>query len=752
MVLPDLITVILGVFLVVIFLWNNLFKGAVNFTPTVGTNDYMDMNIPYRKFYNDTILKGKIPLWSSEISSGYPIMASSEIGSLNPLNLLTVRFDPLTSYAISLAISYFMIFIFTYLYLRQLKLSPEIALLGGVITSYSGYAANQIMHLGWLNAYAYFIGELFLIEKHVRTNKFIYVLLNGLLLGLSALGGHPQIIIYSQLIIYPYWLFRWWLRGQSVSDNKKQITSTKNSLKKPILYFIFSLLVYTIIGLGIGAAQLLPTYEFTQNSTRSGGLNEASVSYYSFELKDLYTFIKPFAFYSGEHNINGFSTNGWPTDEKYIYTGIIPIILALMALVFARKNIFTWIFTAVFVFSWLFALGNKTVFVALLRLPPVSFFRIPYRISFLMSLSIAGLSVLGMQALLKQKIFAKFKPVIKRFFLIALVILVFFDLRIHAKKLYPEVDGRSWYQTPQSVPYLKENLANQERVTEEAYFDMSFPYFVNNPTLWDDPQVHKNLRNALPIFLNLLYDIPKNTPAANSGGLKISRYNELESTIFFDGFEYKEDGSIGVTDSYLFLNRIMGVKYILSNKLFQSYVTSPVKKIDFGEGQAPVYIYEFFDYFPRQFMVPHAEKAEPEIIKKHLMDVDFEPLQKIYVEKDVDWGAKGGYSADSHFEKYEDTEVVVKTEASGDGFLFLSDTYYPGWRAFVDGKETEILRANYAFRAVKVPQGVHEVVFKYQPDSLMWGIRISIAALTICFLGILISLLFKIKNHRKKEK
>lgn len=746
---PDIAMIALGLFFVVIFLWNNLFNGAVNFTPTVGTNDYMDMNVPYRKFYNDTILKGKIPLWSSEISSGYPIMASSEIGSLNPLNLLTVKMDPLTSYAVSLAISYSMIFIFSYLYLRQLKISPEIALFGGVVSAYSGYAANQIMHLGWLNAYAYFIGELYLVEKHVRSNKFIYILLNSLLLGLSILGGHPQIVIYSQLIVYPYWLARWWLRGQQFSNGQNQEEPIEKKQRRSGLFFIIGIIIYTILGLGIGAGQLLPSYEFTTNSTRSGGLNEASASYYSLELKDLYTLIKPFVYYSNEHSVEGFRANGWPADEKYIYTGIIPIILALSAIILARKNVFAWIFAAVFIFAWLFALGNKTVFVVLLKIPPISFFRIPYRISFLMSLSVAVLSVMGLQAIMRQRVFEKVNTLVKKGLVIILVLFVFFDLRMHAKELYPEVDGRTWYQTPQSVSYLKENLVNQERVTEEAYFNMSFPYFVNNPTLWDDRQVHKNLRNALPIFLNLLYDIPKNTPAANSGGLKVARYDELESVVFFEGFDYKENGKIEARDSYLFLNRIMGVRYILSNKLFQTYVTSLVKKIDFNDSQAPVYIYEFFDYFPRQFMVPRAENEDPEKIKKHLIDVDFEPLQKIYVEKDPEWGAEGGYSANSHFIKYEDTEVVIKAQASGDGFLFLSDTYYPGWRAWVDGNETEILRANYAFRAVKVPQGEHEVVFKYQPDSVKWGVAISLGA---GFLGILgIGVLLVTETKKSKE-
>ena len=730
---PDIAMITMGLLLVVIFLWNNLFRGAVNFTPTVGTNDYMDMNVPYRKFYIDNILKGKIPVWSSEISSGYTIMASSELGSLNPLNLLTVKFEPRTSYAVSLAMAYFMILTFTYLYLRQIKISPLTALFGGVIAAFSGYAANQIMHLGWLNAYAYAIGELFLIERYIRSKKIIHIPLIGLLLGLSALGGHSQIIIYSHLFIYPYWFFR------------------SMTAKEKIYKFIIAAGISAVLGLGIGAGQLLPTYEFTVNSTRSGGLNEASISLYSLNFRDIYTFIKPFAFYSDELSINGFATNGWPADEKYIYTGIIPIIAVIAGLYLAGKNVYTWIFFGALVFSWLFSLGNKTIFSALLKIPPVSFFRIPYRISFLMAISVAVLAAIGLEYIKKTKVISKIHSRTKLVLLILLILAVFFDLRYQAKKLYPEVGGNDWYTEPEVVSYLKQNLKNQERVTEEAYFDMSFPYFVGDHKLWEDPQMHKNLRNALPIFTNLLYSIPKNTPAANSGGLKVSRYNELESEIFFEGFEYKPDGEITVTDSFLFLNRIMGVRYILSNKEFKSYVTGAVKKIETGSGQAPVYVYEFFDYFPRQFMVPRAEKLKPEEIKDRLFKADIEPLQKIYVEEDVDWGAAGGFSATSEFISYSDTESEIKTQSSGDGFLFLSDTYYPGWRAYVDGREEEIYRANYAFRAVKVPAGEHRVVFKYEPESLRVGLKITGVSTAITIVLLVVGGLLGYSERREES-
>ncbi len=67
-------------------------------------------------------------------------------------------------------------------------------------------------------------------------------------------------------------------------------------------------------------------------------------------------------------------------------------------------------------------------------------------------------------------------------------------------------------------------------------------------------------------------------------------------------------------------------------------------------------------------------------------------------------------------------EVHTRFTASAPGFLVLTDVFYPGWKAFLDGVETPILRANYAFRAVRVPQGAHSVVFRYEPLSFTLGV------------------------------
>jgi hypothetical protein len=65
-------------------------------------------------------------------------------------------------------------------------------------------------------------------------------------------------------------------------------------------------------------------------------------------------------------------------------------------------------------------------------------------------------------------------------------------------------------------------------------------------------------------------------------------------------------------------------------------------------------------------------------------------------------------------QSYTPNKVIIKTSTKTAAILFLSDTFYAQWKAFINGKEKEILRANYAFRALEVPAGENVVVFEYK--------------------------------------
>ncbi|RMF28730.1 MAG: hypothetical protein D6759_15230, partial [Chloroflexi bacterium] len=81
--------------------------------------------------------------------------------------------------------------------------------------------------------------------------------------------------------------------------------------------------------------------------------------------------------------------------------------------------------------------------------------------------------------------------------------------------------------------------------------------------------------------------------------------------------------------------------------------------------------------------------------------------------------------------------VTIQAVLTAPAYLVLMDTFYPGWQATVDGRPVPILRANYAFRALALEAGEHQVVFRYTPASFRWGLRISGLALLVLLLLVL---------------
>jgi len=64
---------------------------------------------------------------------------------------------------------------------------------------------------------------------------------------------------------------------------------------------------------------------------------------------------------------------------------------------------------------------------------------------------------------------------------------------------------------------------------------------------------------------------------------------------------------------------------------------------------------------------------------------------------------------------YQTTEIVVQTKSDHQGYLLLNDVWHPWWFAEIDGAPAPVLRANGLFRAVALPQGEHEIRFRFRP-------------------------------------
>jgi hypothetical protein len=87
-----------------------------------------------------------------------------------------------------------------------------------------------------------------------------------------------------------------------------------------------------------------------------------------------------------------------------------------------------------------------------------------------------------------------------------------------------------------------------------------------------------------------------------------------------------------------------------------------------------------------------------------------------------------------------DEEVTLTARARRSGYLVLDDSFYPGWKAEVDGRPASIRPANENFRAVALAPGLHTVTFRYRPASVLWGAVLSgLAALLLAVGAILLA-------------
>ena len=111
---------------------------------------------------------------------------------------------------------------------------------------------------------------------------------------------------------------------------------------------------------------------------------------------------------------------------------------------------------------------------------------------------------------------------------------------------------------------------------------------------------------------------------------------------------------------------------------------------------------------PRIYTVNDFEiLTNQESILKRLFDKKFDYRKTAILEEKpkLEIGKKDIANEKLNIEKYKENSVLITASTSSNKLFMLSDNYYPGWRAYVDEKETKIYRANYTFRAIVLPKG-----------------------------------------------
>jgi hypothetical protein len=152
-------------------------------------------------------------------------------------------------------------------------------------------------------------------------------------------------------------------------------------------------------------------------------------------------------------------------------------------------------------------------------------------------------------------------------------------------------------------------------------------------------------------------------------------------------------------------------------------------------------VYENIEALPHAYIAADYKViGEPMRVLDELTRPQFDPLETVILEQepDLDERIKGTGTGElmggvARIREYEPERVVVDTQTDAGGFLVLSDLFFPGWEAFMDGIRTPMYQANFMFRAVPVPPGKRVVTFRYKPRSFRLGAGISVSTFVILF-------------------
>jgi hypothetical protein len=172
-------------------------------------------------------------------------------------------------------------------------------------------------------------------------------------------------------------------------------------------------------------------------------------------------------------------------------------------------------------------------------------------------------------------------------------------------------------------------------------------------------------------------------------------------------------------------------------------------------------LYKNRNPLPRAWLAKDYKVMDPEAMLSKMTSREFRPGEEVLLEEDPEWpnptaapitkrelgelNVRKPLIGPQKVQMMSETNnrLNFQVNAKENSLLVLSDTYYPGWNAFVDGKETKIYRADYAFRAIPLNGGTHRVEFTYDPISLKLGVGGT-------FMGIIGCVVIFLTPRRKK--
>lgn len=661
---------------------------------------------PMQTFALDLLKGGSWPLWNPRILAGIPLLANFQSAPFSPTFFLYFLFSKETAWSLQIILAHILAAFFTYLLLRHWRVSKWGSILGGVIFAFSGYNLIWSQWNGHVLTAA-FIPLIILFEDIWLKKKKIWA---GVGMAVSfcfqIFSGYPQTIIYTALAVGIYFLIAIWR-------------------EKEVLGKTIFLIIFFVLGLGLAAPQLLPGKELFSLSQWQSEPHPFEWAFLPW--KKTITFIAPDFF--GNH-----ATNNYWGPQDYTsntgFVGVVALALSLLSIYFFRKRkeiLFAAVLlvtsliisypTPVSIFLWKFNLLGMASSSA-------------HRALVLFTLAISLLAGFGYD-LVSSKIKLRLKLIS-----FAIPFLFILGFGLYAYKIHSMVGLRNLVLPTAVLIFSSFVLLFKPKfkfavillsVIELFYFGWKFTPFSSRDLVFPKTPVLEFLTGqeipfrfigskVIPVNLTMPYGLET---LEGYETMRPRLVSQLIASINSGSAFSSPAGRYGIIDNVTSpLLNLVNTKYYLSLKKDLGMFNPKRFKVVFEDKSLAVL--ENLTALPRNFVVNEweVEKDNQKVLER-LLDPKFPYKEKIILEEDP-----GRVKA----------------------MYFISDAYYPGWKAYVDGKEVKIYQANYAFRAVPVPSADTKVVFKYDPKSFYDGIKIGLVS---TILLIILMLYFRLKKDEK---
>jgi len=702
--------------------------------------------VPWRSFALTSLRDGFLPLWNPLAGMGAPFLANYQSALLYPPNLLLWAGNPGLVSTILVMLHLAWAGIGMARLARRLKMDPLGQTVAGLAFGLSGYLVARAGFFS-INATAAWLPWIILAGDRLayevpaaaslrRRLSAIFPL--TVVLALQWTAGHAQTAWYS-LILLIAWVAWRSLEGRSF---------------RRLLINAAGVAVAGGLAFALAAPQLLPTLEYLGQSYRAQSLDTAFAMTYSFWPWRFLGLLAPGLFGSPVSGDYWGYANFW---EDAIYVGILPVLLALVAAVRGARGRgrhvrMTRFLLPVIAVAVLLALGDRTpVFPWLFRtIPTFSLFQAPARWMLLLvfglallggagasawakvegralywsRLGTAGAGAVAGAAWLARLVLTDVEPTLVRALSIAgvwlflagvlvllrraeagrpwsaaVALVIVADLVVAGAGLNPMTSGGLY----QGRTALADRLGAQARVylPPDLEHDVKFQWAFRFDTfraLEDWSQVRES---GLPNTL-LLDEVPV-----------VTSFDPLQPARTQAWFEM-----LVIHPAPDALLRLMDVGWVAFA----------------GQSQAAPVEYMPVDGGQRLRLVPAARLvATPEEALAAVSQPGFDPDRVVVLEAEsgASLPAAGGGGTADLLASSDPNRLIINARASGPAWLLVSDTWFPGWEAYLDGARVGIWRADYLFRAVRVPEGNHQVVFIYRPGSYRTGLALAGAALLL---------------------